>query len=138
VGSFVDLRSAQEQGASVEVIDPDGKHPLSLQGSKHIANPSRSRARASTRFTAPTDGRSWSRFMPTAANRTWPPSLPKRWGYGRTPARASAQAATAEEAAERTKPWSLWRYALFLVLLAAITESFFATRYLSVQKDEAT
>jgi len=69
--------------------------------------------------------------MPTAANRTWPPSLPKRWGYGRTTGQASAQAATAEEAAERTKPWSLWRYALFLVLLAAITESFFANPVIS-------
>ena len=28
VDSFIELRSAKDQGAAVEVIDPDGKHPL--------------------------------------------------------------------------------------------------------------
>src|SRR5450755_3600315 len=31
VGSYLDLRQAREQGAAVEVLDPDGKHPLSLK-----------------------------------------------------------------------------------------------------------
>ncbi len=31
VDSFIELRSAKDQGASVDVIDPDGKHPLSLK-----------------------------------------------------------------------------------------------------------
>ena len=31
VDSFIELRSAKDQGASVDVIDPDGRHPLSLK-----------------------------------------------------------------------------------------------------------
>ena len=31
VDSYIELRSAKEHGAAVEVIDPDGKHPLSLK-----------------------------------------------------------------------------------------------------------
>ena len=35
------------------------------------------------------------------------------------------------------QPWSLWRYALFLLLVAALAESLLAARYLSVEKEAA-
>jgi hypothetical protein len=41
---------------------------------------------------------------------------------------------TSENAA---RPWSLWRYALLLVLITAIIESVIASRYLSVEKEAA-
>jgi hypothetical protein len=37
----------------------------------------------------------------------------------------------------QARPWSLWRYALLLVLITAIIESVFASRYLSVEKEVA-
>ena len=40
-----------------------------------------------------------------------------------------------EETAEHPKPWGLLGYALFLVLLVALAQSFFSSRYLSVEKD---
>ena len=49
---------------------------------------------------------------------------------------ANTPAAQKGEQAEN-QPHSLWRYALFLVLLFAITESIFASRYLSVEKEIA-
>jgi hypothetical protein len=36
-----------------------------------------------------------------------------------------------------TTPWSLWRYVLMLVLIAAIVESVFATRYLKEERETA-
>jgi hypothetical protein len=41
------------------------------------------------------------------------------------------------EAANQPRPWSLWRYALLLVLITAIIESLIASRYLSVEKEAA-
>jgi hypothetical protein len=35
----------------------------------------------------------------------------------------------------QSHPRSLWRYALFVLLLIALTESLFAARYLSLEKD---
>jgi len=37
----------------------------------------------------------------------------------------------------QSRPWSLWRYALLLVLITAIIESLIASRYLSVEKEAA-
>ncbi len=42
-----------------------------------------------------------------------------------------------DEAANQPRPWSLWRYALLLVLITAIIESLIASRYLSVEKEAA-
>lgn len=134
VGSFVDLRSVQQQGASVEVVDPDGKRPLSLKEA------SSAQAFQVTRegFYEIRRGNGRQELVAVHADRREsdlaqiPPETLELWkntGQTNTPASAS------EETAERTKPWSLWRYALFLVLLVAITESFFASRYLSVQND---
>ena len=47
---------------------------------------------------------------------------------------AAAENVAADNAA---RPWSLWRYALFLVLLIGLAESLLAVRYLSVEKEAA-
>jgi hypothetical protein len=47
----------------------------------------------------------------------------------------AAEAAVSGESP--TRPWSLWRYALLLVLIIAIIESLIASRYLSVEKEAA-
>jgi hypothetical protein len=40
----------------------------------------------------------------------------------------------APSAERQTLPWSLWRYALLLVLIAALVESLFASRYLREER----
>jgi len=45
--------------------------------------------------------------------------------------------ATAGAPGTPVRPWSLWRYALLLVLIIAIIESLLASRYLSVEKEAA-
>ncbi len=47
---------------------------------------------------------------------------------------AAAQSGTVEQ---QTRPWSLWRYAMFLALLAALVESIFASRYLKQERQTA-
>jgi hypothetical protein len=50
--------------------------------------------------------------------------------------RASARSATAV-AGQQMRPWSLWRFALILVMAAAIAESIFASRYLKEERQTA-
>jgi hypothetical protein len=50
----------------------------------------------------------------------------------------STETSAAEAASDsHGRPWSLWRYALLLVLITAIIESVIASRYLSVEKEAA-
>ena len=48
-----------------------------------------------------------------------------------------APAGDGVDPASQARPWSLWRYALLLVLITAIIESVLASRYLSVEKEVA-
>jgi hypothetical protein len=48
----------------------------------------------------------------------------------------SAAAETVSEQ-RQTVPWSLWRYVMLLVLLAALVESIFARRYLKGERQTA-
>ncbi len=53
---------------------------------------------------------------------------------------ATGNVSTAEQAGTselQTRPWSLWRYALGLVLIAALIEWFFGSRYLKEERRTA-
>lgn len=134
-GSYVELRTAKEQGASVEIIDPDGKRPLSLKES--TTAPSFAVTREGFYDIRRGNGR--QELVAVHADRresdlaTVAPETLELWkhtGTGNTPASQKGEQA-------ENQPHSLWRYALFLVLLFAITESIFASRYLSVDKEIA-
>ena len=136
VDSYIELRSAKDQGASVDVVDPEGKHPLSLK-----------EAATSQSFQATREGyyeihRGNGRQEMVAVHADRRESdltpIPKEtldlWqNTGRGPDIPSSETG----AASQTRPWSLWRYALLLVLITAIIESVFASRYLSVEKEAA-
>jgi aerotolerance regulator-like protein/VWA domain-containing protein len=137
VDSYVDLRASKGQGASVEVIDPEGKRPLSLKESS-----------AAQAFQVTREGfyelhRAGDRdeLIAVHADRREsdlaqiPQETLDLWKNTGTP--ANAPAASGSAASEQTRPWSLWRYALLLVLLAAVAESLLAGRYLSIEKDTA-
>jgi hypothetical protein len=135
VDSFIDLRTAKEQGATVDVIDPDGRRPLSLKEATTAQSFQVTRegfyeihrANGRQELVAVHTDRRESDLSPI------PLETLQLWkNTGRAD---EAPANVAGEQTEQNTRWGLWRYALLLVLMLAIAESFFASRYLSVDKD---
>ena len=137
VDSFIDLRTAKEQGATVDVIDPDGKRPLSLKEATTLQSFQVTREgfyeihRANLR----------QELVAAHADRresdlsTIPPETLQLWKNTGSP--GAPEPSTGGDQASQNRPWSLWRYALLLVLMLAIVESIFADRYLSLEKEAA-
>ncbi len=136
VDSYIELRSAKEHSAAVEVIDPDGKHPLSLK--EATTSPSFQVNREGFYEIHRTNGR--QEMVAVHADRresdlsTIAPETLELW---RNTGRAVEASNAPGDPANPARPWSLWRYALLLVLIIAIIESVFASRYLSVEKEAA-
>jgi hypothetical protein len=154
VDSYVELRSQdvvpagkgtnQASDASVpvgvEVIDPNGKRPLSLTEaatarSFRLTEAGFYQVRMSDRRqdvigVNPDRRASNLEVLPAEAQALW---------RGGTPAapQASPAAVPAAPAENVKKAFSLWWYVMILVLAAALLESWLASRYLSVQADES-
>jgi len=136
VDSFIELRSAKDQGSTVDVIDPDGKHPLTLKeaASTQSFQVNREgfyeihRANGRVEMVAVHADRLESDLtqVPQETLELW-----RNTGHGPDPSAGNG------EAAAQPRPQSLWRYALLLVLIVAIIESVIASRYLSVEKEAA-
>ena len=136
VDSFLELRSAKEQTGTVDIVDPSGARPLSMKESaaaqtfqvtrEGFYNIRRANGREELIAVHADRRESDLTVVPAEDLQLW-----KNTGKSDV----SAGAAGEQSAPNRTQ--SLWRYALFLVLLFAITESIFASRYLSVEKDAA-
>jgi hypothetical protein len=136
VDSFIELRSAKDQGASVDVVDPDGKHPLSLKEAATAQSFQVNRegfyeihrANGRVEMVAVHADRLESNLTPAPQETL---DLWRNTGHGPDTNN------TTGEAASQPRPQSLWRYALLLVLIVAIIESVIASRYLSVEKEAA-
>lgn len=137
VDSYIELRSAKEHGAAIDITDPDGSHPLSLKDAttaqtfqvtrEGFYNISRTNGRQE--MVAVHADRRESDLTPI------PQETLVLWkNTGRGPDTPSGDGSAADTQA---RPWSLWRYALLLVLITAIIESVLASRYLSVEKEVA-
>ncbi|MGA7411741.1 MAG: BatA and WFA domain-containing protein [Bryobacteraceae bacterium] len=134
-GLPVELRRGKEEGAAADVVDPDGRHLLSLREASIAASfePGREgfyevhRANGRRVLLAVHADRRESDLTPV------PPETLSLW---RNMGDASARSATAV-AEQQTRPWSLWRFVLMLVLAAAIAESIFASRYLKEERQTA-
>ncbi len=132
-GSAVALRRTRDQSTAADVIGPDGNHELSLNDATRAMS-----------YTLLRDGfyeiqRADRRRLLAAVHAdrresdlaTVPDETLDLWrNTGDT--KAAVQTGNLEK---QTRPWSLWRYAMLLVLLSAAVESIFARRYL---KDEKT
>jgi hypothetical protein len=136
VDSYIELRSVKEHGAAVEVTDPDGKQPLSLKEASSAQSFQVNREG----FYEIHRGAGRQEMVAVHADRRESDLTPipqetldlwRNTGRGPDPVTANG------EAANQPKPWSLWRYALLLVLITAIIESLIASRYLSVEKEAA-
>jgi hypothetical protein len=140
VDSFVQLRSSAEPvGAltNVEIIDPDGHRPLSLDEARtaqtfrlaragfyqiHFAN-----GREAVIGVNP--DRLESNLEPL------PPDILKLWnGSANTPSSSQPAGSLPAESTNRTV--NLWWYVMLLALVAALTETALASRYMGTQQEE--
>jgi hypothetical protein len=140
VGSHIELRSAKEQAVSVEVIDPDGKRPLSLRESTQAQT-----------YQVPREGffevrRANGRHEMAAVNAdrresdlgVIPAETVQLWTASGTAAAAKPETSPSNAGFQEEpvkKPWSFWWYFLLAAALATAAESIFASRYLGVQRE---
>ncbi|MFL6354240.1 MAG: BatA domain-containing protein [Bryobacteraceae bacterium] len=134
-GTPVQLRRTPNQGAAADVIGPDGKHGLPLADAAKAVS-----------FDLEHEGfydvqRADGRRMLMAAHADRRESDLKRvpeetQGLWRNTGSKDAEN-PAETMARQTYPWSLWRYALLAVLVMALAESIFASRYLKKEESKA-
>jgi len=143
VDSFVQLRSltneAGGQGATVEIVGPDGRRPLSLQEEATAQSFKLTRAgfyqirfangRDALIAVNPDRRESGLDLIPEDVLKLWS-------GSGGANANATQTAgATAPE--EKKSPYSVWWWFMLLILIAVVTESIVASRYLGTQREEA-
>jgi hypothetical protein len=144
VDSFVPLRSVTNeassktasQAATVEVIGPDGRRPLSLQEEAtaqsfklthagfyqiHFAN-----GRDALIAVNPDRRESGLELIPEDVLQLWS-------GSGGTGAAATQGAGSTEE---RKPAYSLWWWIMLVILIAAVAESVVASRHLGTQREE--
>jgi hypothetical protein len=140
VDSFVQLRSAAEsvgQVASVEVIDPEGRRPLSLSEARRVQTFRLQRAGFyQIRFANGRDAvigvnpdRRESDLEPIAQD------VQQLWSGSKGEASKQTTAAAGDEA--KYRPVSLWWYVMLLTLAVALAETTLASGYMGTQREEA-
>jgi len=139
VDDFITLRAARERAVSVEVIDPLGQRPLSLQEAASAASIRLTHAgfyelrRADGRreLLAANPDRRESDLTPLS------PETLALWRGNR-----SSTVSTAENGSAAPAPRAvavrgeLWWYAMWLVLAAVLAESILASRYLGTLREQ--
>ena len=141
VDSYLQLRSAgalAANAASVEVVGPDGKRPLSLAESRTSEGLRLNRAGFyQVRFANGKDAvigvnpdRQESDLQPM------PPDMQALWSGSSTPA-APGEAPEVAASSPGTRPVSLWWYVMLLALLVAVAETVLASGYMGTQREDA-
>jgi aerotolerance regulator-like protein/VWA domain-containing protein len=135
VDSSVQLRAGKQPGASVEIIDPDGRRPLSLKEAAsaqsfqlkragfyelHLAN-----GRQEVIGINPDRRESDLEVMPDDILSLW-----------RGSRNAALEPASEAKTPQQSKPYGLWWYLMLLVLAAAVAESVLAGQYLGRLREE--
>jgi hypothetical protein len=137
VGSFLELRSAQEQAVGVELIDPDGGRPLSLK--EAASAQSYPLAREGFWELRRANGR--HELVAVNADRresdlsVIPQETLDLWAGNRGTTGQSENAATGETKQAEIRPYSLWWWFMLAALIIAVAESVFAGRYLGVTRE---
>jgi hypothetical protein len=140
VDSFVQLRSGAEpvgEVASVEVIDPDGRRPLSLSEARTAQTFRLRRAGFyQIRFANGRDAvigvnpdRLESNLEPIA------PDVQQLWNGNRD--ETSKRTADASDVQAKYRPVSLWWYVMLLALVVALAETVVASGYMGTQREDA-
>jgi hypothetical protein len=136
VDSFLELRTAKEQSVGVEVVDPDGKRPLSLK--EATAAQSFQLTRAGFYQLRLANGRQDLIGVNADRRESDLDVIPKEvlalW-TGNTGNEAQ-EASSGTVAQDQKKPYSLWWYAVLLLLVVAIAESLLSSQYLTMSREE--
>ena len=140
VDSDLELRTSKDEAVSVEIVDPAGHRPLSLQEattaesypltSSGFYDVRLANGRRDLVAVNPDRRESNLEVVPDEDLALWRATSA---GVGKLEQATAAAAGESEPA----KPESVWWYAMLLVLLAAIAESVVAGRYLAIQRDES-
>jgi hypothetical protein len=140
VDSFIDLRTSKEEAVGVEVIDPEGRRPLSL---KEAATAQTYQvAQAGFYQLRLANGR--QDVIGVNPDRresdleVLPPEVLSLW-TGKNVAEPGdpSQAAAAGQPEDKSKPYGLWWYVMLLALAAALAESWVASRYLGIRREDS-
>lgn len=135
VDDFVALRAAKDRGVGVEVVDPQGRRPLSLEASvsaqwlqlTHAGFYELHFANGREDLIAANPDRRGSDLAPM------PPDVLALWrGSG---ASALARSAAAGALQDTPAAHSLWWYAMLLLLVAALAESAVGSRYVGTLRE---
>lgn len=140
VDSFFDLRTSREpepgRTLGVEVVDPDGHRPLSLNEASTTQSLRLTRAGFYTVRLA--NGR--EEVVGVNPDRresrleTMPDDVLALWrGTPKSPERVVPRD---ENVTQEHEPFSMWWYIMLLVLMAALAESWLASRYLGTRREE--
>lgn len=140
VDSYVQLRAtSQPAGAlgSVEVTDPEGRRPLSLEEARHAQSLRLEHAGFyRIRFASGRDAviganadRRESDLSPMSDD------LQKLWSGSSTG--QATPAAVASDPERQYRPVSLWWWVMFLAFITVLAESFIASSYMGTQREEA-
>jgi len=138
VDSFVQLRSSpatSDKAATVEVIDPEGTRPLSLNEARTAQTLRLARAGFyQIRFANGHDAvigvnpdRRESDLTPIT------PEMRALWTGSNADPASALKAGNAEI---RYQPLNVWWYFMLLALAVAVAEAFFSTRYLKTDREE--
>jgi hypothetical protein len=139
VDSYVQLRAGTEaagSAGSVEVIDPDGKRPLSLSEARTMQSYRLDRAGFyQIRFANGRDAvigvnpdRRESDLEPMA------PDVQQLWSGSSTG--TAQQAAAAGPAASNKQPFRLWWYVMLLAMVVILAETALASNYMGTQRED--
>ena len=142
VDDLIALRSAREQAVGVEVVEPSGQHPLSLQ--EAVSSQSYQLSHAGFYEVHLANGR--QDLIGVNADRResnlspMPDDVLALWrgsATGNHPGEPAIAAPAAASVSHVTAvPRSFWWYAMLCVLAAALAESVIGGRYLATMRDE--
>ena len=136
VDSFVELRNAKEQAVGIEVIDPDGRRPLSLKDAATAQSFQLTRA-GFYQFRLASGRQDVVGVNPDRRESdlvAMSPDVQSLWSgnAGTQPERA----VVADEAPDKNARFPLWWYVMLLALAVALAESWVANQHLAARGED--
>jgi hypothetical protein len=141
VDSFIDLRTSKEEAVSVEVIDPEGRRPLSLKEATSAQTYQVAQAgfyelrlangRQDVIGVNPDRRESDLDILPADVLSLWTGKASDPGGN------ATEVAAATSPSEDKSKPYGLWWWVMLVALAAALAESWVASRYLGLKGEDS-
>ncbi len=131
VGSFIELRTAKDRGAAVEVLDPDGKRVLDLEKAATAQN--FQPEREGFFDVKPASGKRLLAAVNAERRESDLTALPEEtmslWRGGKGPGGTGGPGDATEA------PYSIWKYILLALAAVTLAESIIANRFTSASRE---